>query len=134
MAKLVTDAQAKKAPVQRLVDKISSVFVPTVIVVSIITLIVHLAAGSGANWAFSAAVAVLIIACPCALGLATPTALLVGTSRGAQLGLLIRGPEVLESTRQVDTIVMDKTGTVTSGVMSVTGVHAADKARTSLLV
>ena len=126
MAKLVTDAQAKKAPVQRLVDKISSVFVPTVIVVSIITLIVHLAAGSGANWAFSAAVAVLIIACPCALGLATPTALLVGTSRGAQLGLLIRGPEVLESTRQVDTIVMDKTGTVTSGVMSVTGVHAAD--------
>jgi len=126
MAKLVTDAQAKKAPVQRLVDKISSVFVPTVIVVSIITLIVHLALGSGANWAFSAAVAVLIIACPCALGLATPTALLVGTSRGAQLGLLIRGPEVLESTRQVDTIVMDKTGTVTSGVMSVTGVHAAD--------
>ncbi|MGV0422382.1 heavy metal translocating P-type ATPase [Corynebacterium sanguinis] len=126
MAKLVTEAQAKKAPVQRLVDKISSVFVPTVIVVSIITLIVHLALGSGANWAFSAAVAVLIIACPCALGLATPTALLVGTSRGAQLGLLIRGPEVLESTRQVDTIVMDKTGTVTSGVMSVTGVHAAD--------
>ncbi len=125
MAKLVTDAQAKKAPVQRLVDRISAVFVPTVIVVSILTLIVHLAIGSGTNWAFSAAVAVLIIACPCALGLATPTALLVGTSRGAQMGLLIKGPEVLESTRQVDTVVMDKTGTVTEGKMSVTAYTAA---------
>lgn len=126
MAKLVSDAQSKKAPVQRLVDKISAVFVPVVIVISIGTLIVHLLLGNDVNWAFSAAVAVLIIACPCALGLATPTALLVGTSRGAQLGLLIKGPEVLESTRQVDTMVMDKTGTVTEGVMSVTGVHAAE--------
>ncbi|MGC5629773.1 heavy metal translocating P-type ATPase [Georgenia sp. Z1344] len=125
MAKLVTEAQSKKAPVQRLVDRISAVFVPTVIVLAVIALIVHLLIGNDVNWAFSAAVAVLIIACPCALGLATPTALLVGTSRGAQLGLLIKGPEVLESTRQVDTIVMDKTGTVTEGVMSVTGVHAA---------
>ncbi|MDR7330519.1 heavy metal translocating P-type ATPase [Corynebacterium guangdongense] len=125
MAKLVTDAQAKKAPVQRLVDRISAVFVPAVILASIITLIVHLAISSGTNWAFSAAVAVLIIACPCALGLATPTALLVGTSRGAQLGLLIKGPEVLESTRRVDTVVMDKTGTVTEGRMSVTGYTAA---------
>ncbi|HZK32506.1 MAG TPA: heavy metal translocating P-type ATPase [Corynebacterium sp.] len=125
MARLVTEAQAKKAPVQRLVDRISAVFVPTVIVVAILTLIVHLLLGSGINWSFSAAVAVLIIACPCALGLATPTALLVGTSRGAQLGLLIKGPEVLESTRRVDTVVMDKTGTVTEGVMSVTEVQAA---------
>ena len=126
MARLVTDAQAKKAPVQRLVDRISQVFVPTVIVVSLITLGVHLATGSGLAPAFTAAVAVLIIACPCALGLATPTALLVGTGRGAQLGLLIKGPEVLESTRRVDTIVMDKTGTVTEGVMSMTGIDAAD--------
>ena len=126
MAKLVTEAQSKKAPVQRLVDKISAIFVPTVIVVAILTLIVHLAIGNDVNWAFSAAVAVLIIACPCALGLATPTALLVGTSRGAQSGLLIKGPEVLESTREVDTVVMDKTGTVTEGAMSVTGVHATE--------
>ena len=128
MAKLVTEAQSKKAPVQRLVDRISAVFVPAVIVISVIALIVHLLIGNDLNWAFTAAVAVLIIACPCALGLATPTALLVGTSRGAQLGLLIKGPEVLESTRQVDTIVMDKTGTVTEGVMSMTEVHAADGA------
>ena len=124
MAQLVTDAQAKKAPVQRLVDKIAQVFVPVVIGVSLITLIGHLLAGSGLAPAFTAAVAVLIIACPCALGLATPTALLVGTGRGAQLGLLIKGPEVLESTKKVDTIVLDKTGTVTSGTMSVHGVTA----------
>lgn len=126
MAKLVTEAQAKKAPVQRLVDRISAVFVPAVIVLSVITLIAQFVVGSDLNSAFAAAVAVLIIACPCALGLATPTALLVGTSRGAQLGLLIRGPEVLESTRRVDTIVLDKTGTVTEGVMSVTELVAAD--------
>ncbi|WP_312977467.1 heavy metal translocating P-type ATPase [Corynebacterium sp.] len=119
MAKLVTDAQAKKAPVQRLVDRISQVFVPVVILIAVATLVIHIATGSGVAPAFTAAVAVLIIACPCALGLATPTALLVGTGRGAQLGLLIKGPEVLESTRRVDTVVMDKTGTVTSGVMSV---------------
>ncbi|QGU05780.1 heavy metal translocating P-type ATPase [Corynebacterium comes] len=126
MARLVTDAQSRKAPVQRLVDRISQVFVPTVIVISLITLAVHLATGSGLAPAFTAAVAVLIIACPCALGLATPTALLVGTGRGAQLGLLIKGPEILESTRRVDTIVMDKTGTVTEGVMSVSAIDAAE--------
>lgn len=125
MAKLVTEAQAKKAPVQRLVDRISAVFVPTVIVIAVVSLIVHLLLGSSLTWAFSAAVAVLIIACPCALGLATPTALLVGTSRGAQIGLLIKGPEILESTREVDTIVLDKTGTVTEGSMAVTAVHPA---------
>ncbi|WP_312777413.1 heavy metal translocating P-type ATPase [Corynebacterium variabile] len=122
MAKLVSDAQATKAPVQRLVDRISQVFVPVVLVIAVITLIAHLATGAEVTNAFTAAVAVLIIACPCALGLATPTALLVGTGRGAQLGLLIKGPEVLESTRRVDTVVMDKTGTVTTGVMAVTGV------------
>src|SRR5699024_5991545 len=102
MARLGSDAQAKKAPVQRLVDRISQVFVPVVIVISLLTLAAHLATGAGLAPAFTAAVAVLIIACPCALGLATPTALLVGTGRGAQLGLLIKGPEVLESTRRVD--------------------------------
>jgi len=126
MARLVSDAQARKAPVQRLVDRISQVFVPVVIVISLITLGVHLALGAGLAPSFTASVAVLIIACPCALGLATPTALLVGTGRGAQLGLLIKGPEVLESTRRVDTIVMDKTGTVTAGVMSVTDVQAGE--------
>lgn len=120
MAKLVADAQARKAPVQRLVDKISQVFVPAVIVTSLVTLLVHLfVLHSGTAPSFAAAVAVLIIACPCALGLATPTALLVGTGRGAQLGLLIKGPEVLESTRKVDAIVLDKTGTLTTGVMAV---------------
>ncbi|HIW91902.1 MAG TPA: cadmium-translocating P-type ATPase [Candidatus Corynebacterium avicola] len=122
MAKLVTDAQSKKAPVQRLVDRISQYFVPIVVLIAVATLIIHMATGGGVAPAFTAAVAVLIIACPCALGLATPTALLVGTGRGAQLGLLIKGPEVLESTRRVDTVVMDKTGTVTSGVMSVSDV------------
>jgi Cu+-exporting ATPase len=117
IARLVTEAQTGKAPVQRLADRISGVFVPAVLVVAAATLGFWLGAGEDAA-AFSAAVAVLIIACPCALGLATPTALLVGTGRGAQLGLLIRGPEVLESTRAVDTVVLDKTGTVTTGAMS----------------
>ena len=126
MGKLVKDAQSGQAPVQRLVDKIAQVFVPVVIGISLITLVAHLALGHGTAHAFTAAVAVLIIACPCALGLATPTAILVGTGRGAQMGLLIKGPEVLESTRQVDTIVLDKTGTVTSGEMRVVSVAAAD--------
>jgi len=118
IAQLVTDAQTGKAPVQRLADRISGIFVPIVIGLSIATLLFWLAAGQGADFAFTAAVAVLIIACPCALGLATPTALMVGTGRGAQLGLIIKGPEVLESTRKVDTVVLDKTGTVTTGKMS----------------
>ena len=122
MAQLVTDAQAAKAPVQRLVDRIAQVFVPAVIAIAALTLIVHLYFG-GVAPAFIAAVAVLIVACPCAMGLATPTAILVGTGRGAQLGMVIKGPEILESTRKIDTIVMDKTGTVTAGEMSVTAVH-----------
>ncbi len=125
MARLVSEAQAGKAPVQRLADRISAVFVPVVIGLSMITLVAWLATGNPTQAAFSAAVAVLIIACPCALGLATPTALLVGTGRGAQMGILIRGPEVLESTRRVDMIVLDKTGTLTTGRMQVVGVHAA---------
>jgi Cu+-exporting ATPase len=129
IARLVTDAQTGKAPVQRLADRISGVFVPVVIGISVATLGFWLGAGEGAAFAFSAAVAVLIIACPCALGLATPTALLVGTGRGAQLGLLIKGPEILESTRSVDTIVLDKTGTVTTGRMSLVGVATAGGAR-----
>jgi len=126
IARLVTDAQSGKAPVQRLADRISGVFVPIVIGLSLATLAVWLLAGEGTAFAFTAAVAVLIIACPCALGLATPTALLVGTGRGAQLGLLIKGPEILESTRRVDTIVLDKTGTVTTGRMALVDVVAAD--------
>jgi Cu+-exporting ATPase len=118
IARLVEDAQTGKAPVQRLADRIAGVFVPIVIALSVMTLGFWLANGAGATLAFTSAVAVLIIACPCALGLATPTALLVGTGRGAQLGLLIKGPEVLESTRRIDTIVLDKTGTVTTGKMS----------------
>jgi Cu+-exporting ATPase len=118
MAALITSAQAGKAPAQRLADRISAVFVPIVLAISAVTLVVWLAAGYNSTAAFSAAVAVLIIACPCAMGLATPTALLVGTGRGAQLGIVIKGPQVLESTRQVDTIVLDKTGTVTAGRMS----------------
>ncbi|HKA03267.1 MAG TPA: copper-translocating P-type ATPase, partial [Acidimicrobiales bacterium] len=117
ITRLVTEAQAAKAPVQRLADRIATVFVPAVIVGALITLGAWLAVTGDTMAAFSAAVAVLIIACPCALGLATPTALLVGTGRGAQLGILIKGPEVLESTRRVDTVVLDKTGTVTSGTM-----------------
>src|SRR6476469_3473280 len=125
IARLVTAAQTGKAPVQRLADRISGVFVPVVIGVAVGTFGFWLGTGADVKFAFTSAVAVLIIACPCALGLATPTALLVGTGRGAQLGLLIKGPEVLESTRRVDTIVLDKTGTVTSGEMSVVAVHAA---------
>lgn len=122
MAKLVADAQSKQAPVQRLVDRVAQVFVPAVVVIAAVTLVAHLLAGHSVGTAFIAAVAVLIIACPCAMGLATPTAILVGTGRGAQLGLLISGADVLESTRTVDTVVLDKTGTVTEGAMSV---HAA---------
>jgi Cu+-exporting ATPase len=118
MARLVEAAQSGKAPVQRLADRVSAVFVPVVIALAVGTLGFWLGAGAGAEAAFTAAVAVLIIACPCALGLATPTALLVGTGRGAQLGILIKGPEVLESTRRVDTIVLDKTGTITTGRMT----------------
>ena len=125
IARLVTDAQARKAPVQRLADRISAVFVPVVIGIALITLIGWLAAGRPAGAAFTAAVAVLIIACPCAMGLATPTALLVGTGRGAQLGILIKGPEVLESTRTIDTVVLDKTGTITTGRMTLADVAAA---------
>nr|WP_253258505.1 heavy metal translocating P-type ATPase [Pseudonocardia sp. N23] len=126
MAKLVEDAQTGKAAVQRLADRISGVFVPIVIALSAVTLAFWLGTGAGAAAAFTAAVAVLIIACPCALGLATPTALLVGTGRGAQLGILIKGPEILESTRRVDTVVLDKTGTITTGRMSLLAVHTAD--------
>ena len=124
IARLVSDAQARKAPVQRLADRISAVFVPVVIGIAIVTLIGWLAAGQPAGAAFTAAVAVLIIACPCAMGLATPTALLVGTGRGAQLGILIKGPEMLESTRAIDTVVLDKTGTITTGRMSLVDVAA----------
>lgn len=126
MARLVEDAQNGKAQVQRLADRISGVFVPIVIGLAVATLGFWVGSGAGASAAFTAAVAVLIIACPCALGLATPTALMVGTGRGAQLGILIKGPEVLESTRAVDTVVLDKTGTVTSGEMAVHDVVAAE--------
>ncbi|MEU4782011.1 heavy metal translocating P-type ATPase [Micromonospora sp. NPDC023633] len=125
MARLVEQAQTGKAAVQRLADRISGVFVPIVIALAVGTLGWWLGTGSGATAAFTAAVAVLIIACPCALGLATPTALLVGTGRGAQLGVLIKGPEVLESTKQVDTVVLDKTGTVTTGRMTLVDVVPA---------
>ncbi|MFI0422248.1 heavy metal translocating P-type ATPase [Spongiactinospora sp. 9N601] len=126
MARLVEEAQTGKAKVQRLADRISGVFVPIVIALAVGTLGFWLGTGGGAGAAFTAAVAVLIIACPCALGLATPTALLVGTGRGAQLGILIKGPEALESTRAVDTIVLDKTGTVTEGRMTLAEVHTAE--------
>ncbi|MFE4378334.1 heavy metal translocating P-type ATPase [Streptomyces cyaneofuscatus] len=125
MARLVEDAQNGKAAAQRLADRISAVFVPIVIALSLGTLGFWLGSGAGLTAAFTAAVAVLIIACPCALGLATPTALMVGTGRGAQLGILIKGPEVLETTRRVDTIVLDKTGTVTTGKMTLLAVHTA---------
>ena len=126
IARLVEEAQSGKADVQRLADRISAVFVPIVLVLALLTLVGWLATGHSSTEAFTAAVAVLIIACPCALGLATPTALLVGTGRGAQLGILIRGPEVLESTQRVDTIVLDKTGTVTTGRMALVGVTVVD--------
>ncbi|WP_442817845.1 heavy metal translocating P-type ATPase [Streptomyces sp. NBC_01591] len=126
MAKLVEDAQNGKAAAQRLADRISAVFVPVVIALALGTLGFWLGNGAGLTAAFTAAVAVLIIACPCALGLATPTALMVGTGRGAQLGILIKGPEVLETTRRVDTIVLDKTGTVTTGRMTLLDIHTAE--------
>ncbi|KQZ89946.1 carbonate dehydratase [Phycicoccus sp. Root563] len=135
MARLVEDAQNGKAQVQRLADRVSGVFVPVVIVLAVATLGFWVGTGAGWSAAFTAAVAVLIIACPCALGLATPTALMVGTGRGAQLGILIKGPEVLESTRRVDTVVLDKTGTVTTGRMTLdevvpaTGEDAAEVLR-----
>ena len=127
MAQLVEDAQTGKAEVQRLADRISGVFVPIVIVIAFVALGGWLGAGFPVTAAFTAAVAVLVIACPCALGLATPTALLVGTGRGAQMGVLIKGPEVLESTRKVDTVVLDKTGTVTTGKMTLVGVFTEDR-------
>lgn len=132
MARLVENAQSGKAPVQRLADRVSAVFVPFVVFGSISTLIAWLAVTGDANRSFTAAVAVLIIACPCALGLATPTALLVGTGRGAQMGLIIKGPEILESTRQVDTVVLDKTGTVTTGRMDVVEVVVLDGTNRSI--
>jgi P-type Cu+ transporter len=125
LARLVTQAQAGKAPVQRLADRVSAIFVPAVLVIAAGTLAGWLASGASPARAFTAAVAVLIIACPCAMGLATPTAILVGSGRGAQLGILIKGPEVLENTRRVDTVVLDKTGTLTAGRMTLTDVLAA---------
>lgn len=125
MAKLVEQAQAGKADVQRLADRVSAVFVPVVVVIAVLALGGWLLAGRPLEFAVTTAVAVLVIACPCALGLATPTALLVGTGRGAQLGILVKGPEVLESTRRVDTVVLDKTGTVTSGRLALVDVVAA---------
>ena len=134
IARLVHDAQAGKAPIQRLADRIAAVFVPVVITIAAATLGFWLGAGEPASVAVTAAVAVLIIACPCALGLATPTAIMVGTGRGAQLGIIIKGPEVLESTRHVDTVVLDKTGTVTTGAMSLVAAHpAADTTADDLL-
>jgi P-type Cu+ transporter len=129
MARLVEAAQSGKAPVQRLADRVSSVFVPIVIMLSLSTWATWMFVAGNVTDAFTAAVAVLIVACPCALGLATPTALLVGTSRGAQLGIVIRGPEILEATRQVDTIVLDKTGTVTTGRMDLVEIVLDDSAR-----
>ena len=126
MAKLVEDAQSGKAEIQRLADRVSGVFVPIAIAIAVAALGAWIGAGFPLSAGFTAAVAVLIIACPCALGLATPTALLVGTGRGAQMGVLIKGPEVLESTKRVDTIVLDKTGTVTTGKMTLTDVITAD--------
>ena len=127
IARLVAEAQAGKAPVQRLADRISAVFVPIVMGVSALTLVGWLVVGGAATTAaFTAAVAVIVIACPCALGLATPTAIMVGTGRGAQLGIVIKGPEVLEQTRQVTTVVLDKTGTLTEGAMAVSAVVPAD--------
>ena len=128
IARLVEAAQSGKAPVQRLADRVSEIFVPVVILLALVTLAGWLVSGASAAKAFTAAVAVLIIACPCALGLATPTALLVGTGRGAQLGIVVKGPEILERTRRVDTIVLDKTGTVTSGRLELAGVALLDGA------
>jgi len=131
MARMVEDAQSGKAEVQRLADRISGIFVPIVLVIAVVTLLAWLLLGAPAEVAFTAAVAVLIIACPCALGLATPTALLVGTGRGAQLGILIKGPEALESSRGIDVAVLDKTGTVTTGAMQVTALHSVGRTDTA---
>jgi Cu+-exporting ATPase len=125
LARLVAAAQSGKAPVQRLADRVAGVFVPVVLLVAVATFAGWLLAGAGTSIALTSAVAVLIVACPCALGLATPMALLVGTGRGASLGIVIRGPRILEATRRVDTIVLDKTGTVTTGEMTVTEVRPA---------
>ena len=125
MGRMVAEAQAGKAPVQRLADKISGVFVPIVIIVSVLTLVGWLLAGGSVQAAFTAAVAVLVVACPCALGLATPTAILVGSGRASQLGILIKNAEILEQTRSIDTMLLDKTGTVTTGVMSLESVAVA---------
>ena len=136
IGRLVAEAQGSKAPVQRLADRISSVFVPIVILIALGTLAAWLLTGHSANEAFTAAVAVLIIACPCALGLATPTAIMVGTGRGAQLGIVIKGGEVLEATRQIDTAVLDKTGTITTGRMALVDAVVApgeDEARVLFL-
>jgi Cu+-exporting ATPase len=133
LTRMVTEAQTGKAAVQRLADRISAIFVPAVLVIAVGTAIGWLVAGRPADVAITAAVAVLVIACPCALGLATPTALLVGTGRGAQLGILVKGPEVLESTRRVDTVVLDKTGTVTTGAMKLFDVIGTTVSRTRLL-
>lgn len=126
IARLVEEAQGSKAPVQRLADRVSAVFVPLVIAIALGTLVAWLVAGAAANDAFTAAVAVLIIACPCALGLATPTAIMVGSGRGAQLGIVIKGGEILEATRAIDTVVLDKTGTITEGRMRLADVVVAD--------
>ncbi len=126
MAKLVRDAQATKAPVQRIADKVSSVFVPVVFAIALGTLLAWLILNGDTTQAFTASVAVLIIACPCALGLATPTALMVGSGRAAQMGIVIKGIDVLQSTRRIDTVVLDKTGTVTTGAMTLAAVHTAD--------
>ena len=133
IARLVEQAQAGKASVQRLVDRISAIFVPVVILIALATLGGWLVSGASASTAFTAAVAVLIIACPCAMGLATPTALMVGTGRGAQLGILIKGPEVLEQTRRISTIVLDKTGTVTEGRMRLVDALPIEASRDELL-
>lgn len=134
ITRMVEQAQSGKAPVQRLADRVSTIFVPVVLVLSFLTLAGWLVFGSNVTFAFTAAVAVLIIACPCALGLATPTALMVGTGRGAQLGILIRGPQILESTNKINTIVLDKTGTVTTGRMSVHAIHAMTGVPESVLL
>ncbi|OZB82472.1 heavy metal translocating P-type ATPase [Microbacterium sp. 13-71-7] len=134
MARLVEEAQTGKAQAQRLADRVSAIFVPVVIALALIAFAGWLMAGAGPEIAFTAAVTTLIIACPCALGLATPTALLVGTGRGAQLGILIRGPQVLEQTRRVDTVVLDKTGTITAGTMAITGSNTAAGTDTAELI
>ena len=134
IVRLVERAQGSRAPVQRLADRVAGVFVPVVLIIAVATLVVWLASGGPANEAFTAAVAVLIIACPCALGLATPTAIMVGTGRGAQLGIIIKGGEVLEQTRQVDVVVLDKTGTITEGRMALVQAIAGDAVDSAALL